>query len=213
MLKIRRPLGRLIFNMGIAIPGKTVFLIETAPWYRGDLTRHCRHGVNRVRLYTEIKEAVYEVKPRPLLTHWGRNKISHFADILNAFSSIQAFVQMMAWRRPGDKPLSEPMMVSFLTHICITRPQWVNNRYYIWLRYWWIVTSTFSWYMYLPYHAPIPTAVYLNRRWNKTSTHNHITSFYGKVPYHLCIKLPDQLIQICQRGPCCGLDPSSSLLR
>ena len=32
MLKIRRPLGRLIFNMGIAIPVKTVFLIETAPW-------------------------------------------------------------------------------------------------------------------------------------------------------------------------------------
>ena len=32
MLKIRRPLGRLIFNMGITIPGKTVFLIETAPW-------------------------------------------------------------------------------------------------------------------------------------------------------------------------------------
>ena len=31
MLKIRRSLGRLIFNMGIAIPGKTVFLIETAP--------------------------------------------------------------------------------------------------------------------------------------------------------------------------------------
>ena len=31
MLKIRRPLGRLIFNMGVAIPGKTVFLIETAP--------------------------------------------------------------------------------------------------------------------------------------------------------------------------------------
>ena len=32
MLKIRRPLGRLIFSMGIAIPGKTDFLIETAPW-------------------------------------------------------------------------------------------------------------------------------------------------------------------------------------
>ena len=37
MLKIRRPLGRLIFNMGIAIPGKTVFLIETAPWARAEL--------------------------------------------------------------------------------------------------------------------------------------------------------------------------------
>ena len=32
----------------------------------------------------------------------------------------------MAWRRPGDKPLSEPMMVSLLTHICVTRPQWVK---------------------------------------------------------------------------------------
>ena len=31
MLKIRRPLGRLMFNMGIAIPGKTVFLIEMHP--------------------------------------------------------------------------------------------------------------------------------------------------------------------------------------
>ena len=33
MLKIRRPTGRLIFNMGIPIPGKTVFLIETGPWW------------------------------------------------------------------------------------------------------------------------------------------------------------------------------------
>ena len=39
MLKIRRPLGRLIFNMGIAIPGKTVFLIETAPCWQPVL--HC----------------------------------------------------------------------------------------------------------------------------------------------------------------------------
>ena len=33
----------------------------------------------------------------------------------------------MAWRRQGDKPLSEPMMVSLPTHVCVTRPQWVNN--------------------------------------------------------------------------------------
>ena len=32
----------------------------------------------------------------------------------------------MVWRRSGDKPLSEPMMVILLTHICVTRPQWVN---------------------------------------------------------------------------------------
>ena len=37
-----------------------------------------------------------------------------------------ALVQIMAWRLPGDKPLSEPIMVSLLTHICVTRPQWVK---------------------------------------------------------------------------------------
>ena len=31
----------------------------------------------------------------------------------------------MAWCRPGDKPLSEPMMVRSPTHICVTRLQWV----------------------------------------------------------------------------------------
>ena len=38
-----------------------------------------------------------------------------------------ALFQIMAWRRPGDKPLSEPMLVSSLTHICVTRPQWVKE--------------------------------------------------------------------------------------
>ena len=42
-------------------------------------------------------------------------------------NNIPALVQIMAWRRPGNKPLSEPMMVSLLTHICVTRPQWVNT--------------------------------------------------------------------------------------
>ena len=41
-------------------------------------------------------------------------------------SNIPALVRIMAWRRPDDKPLSEPMMVSLLTHICVTRPQWVK---------------------------------------------------------------------------------------
>ena len=31
-------------------------------------------------------------------------------------NNISALVQIMAWRRAGDKPLSEPMMVSLLTH-------------------------------------------------------------------------------------------------
>ena len=42
-------------------------------------------------------------------------------------NNIPALVQIMAWRRPGDKPLSETMMVCLPTHICVTRPQWVNS--------------------------------------------------------------------------------------
>ena len=37
-------------------------------------------------------------------------------------NNIPALVQTMAWRRPGDKPLSETMLDSLLTHICVTRP-------------------------------------------------------------------------------------------
>ena len=47
-------------------------------------------------------------------------------------NNIPALVQIMAWRRPGDKPLSEPVMFGLLTHICVTRPEWVNQT--------WIVT-------------------------------------------------------------------------
>ena len=42
-------------------------------------------------------------------------------------NNIPALVQIMAWRRPGDKPLSKPMVGILLTHICVTRPQWVNS--------------------------------------------------------------------------------------
>ena len=41
-------------------------------------------------------------------------------------NNIAWLVRIMAWRLPGDKPLSEPMMVSLLTDICVTRPQWVE---------------------------------------------------------------------------------------
>ena len=87
-----------------------------------------------------------------LLTHWARDtRGRHFADdifksiFLNESvwipikislkfvpkgpnNNIPAMVQMMAWRRPGDKPLSEPMMVSLLTHICVARSQWVKGQ-------------------------------------------------------------------------------------
>ena len=41
-------------------------------------------------------------------------------------NNIPTLAKKMAWCWLGDKPLSEPMMVNLLTHICVTRPQWVN---------------------------------------------------------------------------------------
>ena len=58
-------------------------------------------------------------------TIWILIKISLKFVPKGPINNIPALVQIMAWRRPGDKPLSEPMMLSLLTHICVT--QWVNS--------------------------------------------------------------------------------------
>ena len=95
------------------------------------------------------KKSVYVMTPSwTTVIHWGRDKMAAiFADgIFNSIflndnarillkislkfvpkvriNSIPALVQIMAWRRPGDKPLSEPMLVVLPTHICVTQPQW-----------------------------------------------------------------------------------------
>ena len=41
-------------------------------------------------------------------------------------NTISALAQIMTWHHPGDKALSEPIMVRLLTHICVTWPQWVK---------------------------------------------------------------------------------------
>ena len=57
-----------------------------------------------------------------LIFHW-----SLFLRVKKKQNNIPSLVQIIAWHRPGDKPLSEPMMVRSLTHICVTQPKWVNN--------------------------------------------------------------------------------------
>ena len=57
---------------------------------------------------------------------WISIEISLKFVLKGPINNIPSLVQMMAWCRSGNKPLSEPMMVSLLTHICVTRPQWVN---------------------------------------------------------------------------------------
>ena len=58
---------------------------------------------------------------------WVSIKISLKFVARGPINNIPTLVQLMAWRRLGDKPLSKPMMVRLPTHICVTRPQWVNT--------------------------------------------------------------------------------------
>ena len=81
---------------------------------------------------------------------WISNEISLKFVLKDPINNMPSYVQTMAWRRPGDKPLSEPMMVRSFTHICVTRPQWVNP----------IRPSDAIWHMVL-----FGSARYLGYRW------------------------------------------------
>ena len=116
-------------------------------WGYHAITLTKQNTVDRVHILWDI---VYENSP--LNTLRPRQNGRHFADDMfkciflneNVWIPIEislkfvsrgsinnnpALFQIMAWRRPGDKPLSEPMMVSSLTQICVTRPQWVKILY------------------------------------------------------------------------------------
>ena len=90
----------------------------------------------------------FDIQINLSLTHWGRGETNNISQTTFSYvfssmrisvkislkfvskgpiKNILAWVQIMAWCRPGDKPLSAPMMVSFSTHICVTRPEWVNS--------------------------------------------------------------------------------------
>ena len=56
---------------------------------------------------------------------WISIKISLKCVPKDPIHNIPVLVQIMAWRRPGDKPLSEPMVIRLPTQICVARPQWV----------------------------------------------------------------------------------------
>ena len=78
---------------------------------------------------------------------------------------FQHLVQIMAWRRPDDKTLSEPMMVSLLTHICVTRPQWVKPYNHIYAQLFSIQTI-YLWSV---------TMYNITRQWYQISRYDHQT--------------------------------------
>ena len=81
-----------------------------------------RPRLNKRPLADDIFKCIFENK-----NEWILRKISLKFVPKVRINNIPALVQIMAWCRPGDKPLSEPMMVSLVTHICVTRPQWIKT--------------------------------------------------------------------------------------
>ena len=119
----------------------------------GDLRRHHAHYDVTVMAHVsstgKLHDSLSSVWPLSLHVYWNRDKWPPFSrrnlkciffnenvyisiDISLRFVpqcqiyNIPALVQIMAWRLPDDKPLSEPMMASLLTHISVTRLQWVD---------------------------------------------------------------------------------------
>ena len=87
--------------------------------------------VNSVRLRQNVRNFPADICNWIFVNEevWILLKIS-LAYVLKVWiNNIPAWVQIMVWRRPGDKPIFEPLMVSLLKHIFIIRPQWVNYYY------------------------------------------------------------------------------------
>ena len=90
------------------------------------INTYCRHFADDIFKYIFLNENV-----------WIALKISLRFVRKVRINNIPALVQIMAPRRTGAKPLSEPMVVSLLTHICVTRRQCRGHggdcMYWIWL--------------------------------------------------------------------------------
>ena len=61
---------------------------------------------------------IYELR---LQFHWTLKSVPR-----GPIDNFPALFQIMVWCQLGNKPLSSTMMISLLTQICVTRPQWVN---------------------------------------------------------------------------------------
>ena len=94
-------------------------LYHISPWIKWGLRSHPRH--NGRHFSDDIVKWIFLNE-----NVWIPIKISLKFVPHDPINNMPALVQIMAWRRLGDKTLSGPMMVRLPTHICVTRHQWVN---------------------------------------------------------------------------------------
>ena len=71
---------------------------------------------------------------------WSSIQISLKFIPTGPINNVPALDQIMAWRRSGDKPLSGPMMISLLTHICAIHCIPMKG-FYLWIQSNYLVTT------------------------------------------------------------------------
>ena len=120
-------------NWGFLISPPEIMSIGDGPYctqrmYRQHSQR--KYYINTLRPKQNGRHFADDIFKRIFLNEniWIPIKISVMFVPKGSINNIPALVQIMAWRRPGDKPLSEPKMVNLPTHICVTRSQWVNYK-------------------------------------------------------------------------------------
>ena len=120
-MKLLRDILRMTAKYDTNLSLDKLFRDLTPVWYMWVFYRQLRSrdlmlwGIHHQQLTKETQLQPYEITF--INTLRPRQNGQHFADdIFKRFSSMKMF------------GLSEPMMFILLTHICVTRPQWVNTK-------------------------------------------------------------------------------------
>ena len=97
-------------------PGYSFYLHSNIHWlYILRPKQNCRHFADDILKIIFLNEYI-----------WIPLRISIKFVPKVRINNITALVRIMAWRQPGNKALSEPLMISLLTHKCLTPPQWAH---------------------------------------------------------------------------------------
>ena len=121
LLIVKSPSNRILVAL-LSAHRAWLLNCKSPMWTQGTSINSLRPRPNRRYCTDDIFKCIFENE-----NEWISPRISLKFVPKVWINNIPALVQIMAWRRPGDKPLSKPVSVCLLTHIYVTRPQWVNT--------------------------------------------------------------------------------------
>ena len=128
-LQLNSKMEIVIASNTINLQKKKKYYSHLGPYFTAGYRKPAKINTLRSRNMADISQTTYSNAVLEWLCvnfyskfHWfiPRGPININWGLMN---NILALVQIMTWRRPGVKPLSERMMFILQTHICVTQPQ------------------------------------------------------------------------------------------